>query len=64
MKKQNLQTLATVERERERERERESLFIQPGIKLYSNKFNEKITIKNNVNKLKIDSNKKPVLDTG
>ena len=43
---------------------RESLFIQPEIKLYSNKFNEKITIKNNVNKLKIDSNKKPVLDTG
>ena len=45
-------------------RERKSLFIQFGIKLYSNKFNEKITIKNNVNKLKIDSNKKPVLNTG
>ena len=45
-------------------RERKSLFIQLGIKLYSNKFNEKITIKNNVNKLKIDSNKKPVLNTG
>ena len=45
-------------------REKKSLFIQLGIKLYSNKFNEKITIKNNVNKLKIDSNKKPVLNTG
>ena len=32
--------------------------------IYIDKFNGKITNKNNINKLKIDSNKKPVIDTG
>ena len=57
-------TLATVERERERERE--SIFLAK-IKLVhstSHKLNEKIKSKDNINKLKIDSNKKPVIDTG
>ena len=34
------------------------------IYIYIDKFNGKITNKNNINKLKIDSNKKPVIDTG
>ena len=43
-----------------------SIFL-PKIKLVncaSHKLNEKIKNKNNINKLKIDSNKKPVIDTG
>ncbi len=31
---------------------------------YIHKLNEKIKSKNNINKLKVDSNKKPVIDTG
>ena len=34
------------------------------IYIYIGKFNEKIKSKDNINKLKIDSNKKPVINTG
>ena len=42
----------------------ERVYIYIYIYIYIDKFNGKITNKNNINKLKIDSNKKPVIDTG
>ena len=58
MKKISLKNLATVKRI--------SLFNTKNAYLTADidKFNKKIKSKNNINKLKVDSKKKPVIDTG
>mgnify|MGYP003371446337 CR=1 FL=1 len=42
----------------------EGVYIYIYIYIYIDRFNEKIKVKNNINKLKKDSKTMPVIDTG